>query len=169
MAKTEDIEAKLAAYVDGELDAAGRAQIEKHLTEHPQHRQLIADLMQQRTLIQSLPLVAVHEQPAVAVTLTVSVTNGGVQDASGIAVAIPLPAGLTFVSDTGSGALAGVTWTIAALAAGSTATLQLVARVDTVLPVTASAGRTSRGRRRGRARACGGGRILPTWKFLGAN
>src|SRR5580698_6426103 len=51
----EEIEAKLAAYIDGELDAAGRAEIEKHLQANPQHRTLISDLMQQRELVRSLP------------------------------------------------------------------------------------------------------------------
>ncbi|HEY1629304.1 MAG TPA: polysaccharide biosynthesis/export family protein [Tepidisphaeraceae bacterium] len=55
MAKSEDIEAKLAAYVDGQLDAADRAEIEKHLAEHPQHRQLIAELMQHKQLLKNLP------------------------------------------------------------------------------------------------------------------
>src|SRR5450432_710753 len=55
MAKSEDIEAKLAAYVDGELDEADRAEIEKHLTNNPQHRQLIQELMQQRHFLRGLP------------------------------------------------------------------------------------------------------------------
>src|SRR3982750_4298631 len=55
MARTEDIEAKLAAYVDGELDEAGRAEIEKHLAGNPQHAQLIAELTQQRELMRALP------------------------------------------------------------------------------------------------------------------
>ena len=55
MAKTEDIEAKLAAFVDGELDEAGRAEIEKHLVANPQHRELIAELAQQRDLLMGLP------------------------------------------------------------------------------------------------------------------
>jgi hypothetical protein len=55
MAKTEDIEAKLAAYIDGDLDAAGRAEIEKHLSNNTQHRRLIRELMQHRDLLQSLP------------------------------------------------------------------------------------------------------------------
>ena len=41
MANTEQIEAKLCAYVDGELDAAGRAEIEQHLAANPQHRALV--------------------------------------------------------------------------------------------------------------------------------
>ncbi|WP_428940156.1 zf-HC2 domain-containing protein [Fontivita pretiosa] len=55
MARTEDIEAKLAAYVDGELDEAQRAQIEMHLSSNPQHRQLIEELIQQRQLLRQLP------------------------------------------------------------------------------------------------------------------
>lgn len=55
MAKTEDIEAKLAAYIDGEIDEAGRAQIEQHLRDNPQHRQLIQELTQQKQLLSALP------------------------------------------------------------------------------------------------------------------
>jgi protein involved in polysaccharide export with SLBB domain len=55
MANTEHIEAKLCAYVDGELDALGRAEIEQHLVNNPQHRQLIADLSQQRDALRDLP------------------------------------------------------------------------------------------------------------------
>lgn len=52
---TEDIEAKLAAFVDGELDAAGRDDIEKHLLANPQHRKLLDDLMRGRALLRDLP------------------------------------------------------------------------------------------------------------------
>lgn len=55
MANTEDIEAKLCAYVDGELDAGGRAEIERHLSTNPQHRRLIDELVQQRDLVRALP------------------------------------------------------------------------------------------------------------------
>lgn len=55
MANTEQIEAKLCAYVDGELDAAGRAEIEAHLQANPQHRQLLAELVAQRDLLRGLP------------------------------------------------------------------------------------------------------------------
>src|SRR4051812_44508248 len=51
----EQIEAKLAAYIDGELDEAGRAEIEKHLASNPQHRKLIDELSIQRDLIRGLP------------------------------------------------------------------------------------------------------------------
>jgi hypothetical protein len=52
---TENIEAKLAAYIDGDLDAQGRAEIEKHLTANPQHRTLIEQLSKQRDLLRELP------------------------------------------------------------------------------------------------------------------
>ena len=55
MANTEQIEAKLCAYVDGELDAAGRAEIEAHLAANPQHRELLTELMAQRELLRELP------------------------------------------------------------------------------------------------------------------
>jgi hypothetical protein len=55
MANTENIEAKLCAYVDGELDPAGRAEIEGHLASNPQHRQLMDELMKQRKLLAGLP------------------------------------------------------------------------------------------------------------------
>lgn len=53
----ENIEAMLCAYIEGDLDAAGRAQIEKHLQEHPQHRKLIQELMAMRDLVRGLPRV----------------------------------------------------------------------------------------------------------------
>ncbi|HEX8520814.1 MAG TPA: polysaccharide biosynthesis/export family protein [Tepidisphaeraceae bacterium] len=55
MANTEHIEAKLCAYVDNELDAQGRAEIEQHLASNPQHRQLLGELIQQRDLLRGLP------------------------------------------------------------------------------------------------------------------
>ncbi|MBC8107033.1 MAG: polysaccharide biosynthesis/export family protein [Anaerolineae bacterium] len=58
MANTENIEAKLAAYVDGELDAAGRAEIEQYLTTNPQHRLLIDELRQAKNYLQDLPRAA---------------------------------------------------------------------------------------------------------------
>jgi hypothetical protein len=54
----EDIEAMLCAYVEGDLDAAGRAQIEQHLANHPQHRKLIEELIAQRQLLRDLPRAA---------------------------------------------------------------------------------------------------------------
>src|SRR5215212_3210711 len=55
MANTENIEAKLCSYVDGELDPAGRAEIEAHLVANPQHRSLMDELMKQRDLLRDLP------------------------------------------------------------------------------------------------------------------
>ncbi len=56
MANTEDIEAKLTAYIDGELDAAGRAEIEKHLEANPRHRQLLVELTRTRDMLRALPI-----------------------------------------------------------------------------------------------------------------
>ena len=41
----EEIEAKLAAYVDGELTPAERVEIETYLQTNPSHRILLQDLM----------------------------------------------------------------------------------------------------------------------------
>ncbi|HYE20359.1 MAG TPA: zf-HC2 domain-containing protein [Tepidisphaeraceae bacterium] len=51
----EIIEAQLAAYVDGDLSDTERAEIERHLDAHPQHRALIAELMGHRDLVRTLP------------------------------------------------------------------------------------------------------------------
>lgn len=51
----EIIESKLCAYIDGELDAEGRAEIEKHLEANPQHRRLLESLRATRDLIRWLP------------------------------------------------------------------------------------------------------------------
>lgn len=55
MASTEDIEARLCAYVDGELDAVERADIERHLADNAQHRRLIDELSRQRDMLRALP------------------------------------------------------------------------------------------------------------------
>ena len=52
---TEQIEAKLAAYVDGELSDVERAEIELHLQKNPAHRELLAELMEQRQWLAQLP------------------------------------------------------------------------------------------------------------------
>ncbi|MDW8262587.1 MAG: zf-HC2 domain-containing protein, partial [Phycisphaerales bacterium] len=52
---TEEIEARLAAYIDGTLDEAGRAEIERHLATHPQHRTLLEELSRHRELLRHLP------------------------------------------------------------------------------------------------------------------
>src|SRR3954447_21640228 len=57
MANTENIEAKLAAYVDDELDVAERAEIEQHLAANPQHSVLIEELRQQKQYLRAIPHV----------------------------------------------------------------------------------------------------------------
>ncbi|HSI32230.1 MAG TPA: zf-HC2 domain-containing protein, partial [Tepidisphaeraceae bacterium] len=54
----EIIEAQLAAYIDGDLSDTERAEIERHLDAHPQHRALIAELMGHRELVRTLPRAA---------------------------------------------------------------------------------------------------------------
>ena len=51
----EIIEAKLCAYIDGELDPEGRSEIEKHLEANPQHRRLLESLRATRDLLKWLP------------------------------------------------------------------------------------------------------------------
>ena len=55
MADTQNIEAKLAAYVDGDIDPAERAEIEQHLAANPEHRQMIDQLTAQRHMLRALP------------------------------------------------------------------------------------------------------------------
>src|SRR5437763_2237881 len=55
----EKIEAQLAAYVDGDLSDAERAEIERHLAQHPQHRALIDELRRASDLLKSLPRATV--------------------------------------------------------------------------------------------------------------
>src|SRR5918993_3972909 len=52
---SEQIEAKLCAYLEGELDEAGRAEIEKHLQQNPAHRKLLAEVGKTRGLLRALP------------------------------------------------------------------------------------------------------------------
>ena len=51
----EIIEARLATYVDGELDPAERIEIEAHLEQNPQYRRLVDELRQMREMLRSLP------------------------------------------------------------------------------------------------------------------
>jgi Putative zinc-finger len=56
MANTnQDIESRLCAYIDGELSDADRAEIERHLEAHPQHRRMIEELIQTRQMLADLP------------------------------------------------------------------------------------------------------------------
>ncbi len=65
-------------------------------------------------------------------TLDITVTNNGTQAASGVVVYHQLPAGLTYVSDTGGGNYDPPTgqWLVGGLAAGASTTLQVVVTVD---------------------------------------
>lgn len=81
------------------------------------------------------------------VTFTLQVTNNGPGAATGVVVNDYLPAGLTYVSDNSGGAYSPGTglWAIGNLAASGTATLQIVATVESSDPVcnTAQLGASS--------------------------
>jgi uncharacterized repeat protein (TIGR01451 family) len=67
------------------------------------------------------------------VTFTVTVTNNGPDAATGVVVSDAVPTGLTYVSDNGGGAYdpgLGL-WTVGNLAVSASASLQIVATVDT--------------------------------------
>jgi hypothetical protein len=51
----EATEAKLCAYLEGELPPQERGEIEQHLNANPQHRKLLADLAQTREWIRAIP------------------------------------------------------------------------------------------------------------------
>ena len=51
----EIIESRLATYIDGELDANERLEIEQHLQQNPQYRRVIDDLGKQRDMLRGLP------------------------------------------------------------------------------------------------------------------
>jgi len=61
MANSEDIEARLCAYIEGSLSPDEQAEIERHLAAHPQHRQMIHDLIRTRNLVGTLPRVNAPE------------------------------------------------------------------------------------------------------------
>jgi uncharacterized repeat protein (TIGR01451 family) len=72
------------------------------------------------------------------VTFTITVTNNGPNDATGVVVNDFLPPGLTYVSDTGGGAYSSATglWTIpGTITNGGTATLDITAIVDDTQPI----------------------------------
>lgn len=51
----EQTEAKLLAYLEGELDEVGRADIERHLQVNPRHRKLLEEMSAGRRLLRLLP------------------------------------------------------------------------------------------------------------------
>src|SRR5205823_6437684 len=80
------------------------------------------------------------------VNFTVTVTNSGPSDATGVQITDPLQPGLTYVSSvpsqgtytSGSGL-----WDIGAVASGASVTLTLTARVTTTGPLTNTATKTA--------------------------
>ncbi|HEU4662562.1 MAG TPA: hypothetical protein VFS55_00885 [Dokdonella sp.] len=65
------------------------------------------------------------------ITYTITASNGGPNDATGVEITDNLPAGTTFVSATPSqGTYAGGVWSVGALANGASATLAISATVD---------------------------------------
>ena len=74
------------------------------------------------------------------VTFTITVANSGPDPAAGVSVADALPGGLTFVSASPSaGAYVSGVWTVGTLANGASATLDIVATVTAVTPITNTA------------------------------
>ena len=85
-----------------------------------------ADIAVTKTVDNPTPVVGT------TVTFTVTATNRGPTGATGVVVTDALPAGLTLVSATPSqGDYTAPTWTVGALAANASATLVIVATVDT--------------------------------------
>lgn len=74
--------------------------------------------------------------PGELLTFTLSYANTGTDTAHNVVIRDPLPAHTTFVSATPGGVLAGgiVTWTVGDVAVGSGGSVQLVVRVDAVMP-----------------------------------
>ncbi|MDJ0791011.1 MAG: SdrD B-like domain-containing protein [Acidimicrobiia bacterium] len=83
------------------------------------------------------PIVA----PGDTVTFTVTVTNEGPSAATGVTLTDVLPPGVTYVSDTASGAFDPTTgvWTVGSLSPGGAASFQIVVTVDALGSHTAVA------------------------------
>ena len=97
-----------------------------------------------------IAVVKIASSPTVRVgsnvTFTITVTNNGPSDATGVQVTDPPLSGLTFVSATPSqGTYTSGTgvWNVGALASGGSATLSLVATVTTAGSITNTARRTA--------------------------
>ena len=96
----------------------------------------LADLSVTKTVDDSSPVVGSN------VVFTITVTNDGPSDATGVEVTDPAVIGLDYVSDTPSqGAFDPMTgvWTVGAIASGGSKTLQLTARVTQVHTLTNTA------------------------------
>jgi len=117
-ANQEQIEARLAAYIDGELDVGERAKIEKHLAGNPQHKALIEELMIQRDLLHAVPREKAPPEIAETIQsqLERSVLLGQGEEAARGPLRIPM--------------FAAAVWTVAAFAASvAPENLRLAARL----------------------------------------
>src|SRR5207247_917698 len=94
------------------------------------------------TTVTSAPVLAVSAtdapDPVAAggtITYTLGYSNTGNSGATGVVLSDTIPVNTTFVSATGGGALSAgiVTWSIGSLAAGASASVQLVVRVASPL------------------------------------
>jgi uncharacterized repeat protein (TIGR01451 family) len=100
----------------------------------------VADVALTKAVSNTSPTVGAN------VTFTVTASNLGPIDATGVVIGDALPAGLTLVSASASaGSYAGGVWTLGSLSAGAAATLTLVATVNTAGTFTNTATRTSSG------------------------
>ena len=79
------------------------------------------------------------------VTFTITATNNGPNNATGVQVTDTLPAGLTFVSAAPLGVYNSGTgvWNVGSMANGANATLSIVAKVTTTAPVSNTATKTA--------------------------
>ncbi len=86
----------------------------------------IADLAVTKTVSNAMPNVGSN------VTFTLSVTNNGPSNATGVSLTDPLPSGYQYVSDTGGGAYVSSTgiWTIGNLAKDASVSIQVTALVN---------------------------------------
>jgi uncharacterized repeat protein (TIGR01451 family) len=94
------------------------------------------------TTVSSAPILTIAKTaapspvaPGSNLTYTLAYSNAGNANASGVVITDTLPANTTFVSATGGGTLSGgvVTWSLGALNAGASGSVQLVVRVASPL------------------------------------
>jgi large repetitive protein len=103
----------------------------------------LADIQVQQTVDNATPILGAN------VTFTLTVKNAGPSNASGVVIADLLPAGLTYVSDTGAGAYVPGTgaWTIGSINALASVNLQIVATTNSVAAITNTASKAARNER----------------------